>query len=470
VKSYESTSFGYKSIQEIQRDGVLICHDKIIPCQHPSDSGSISRDVQGGYATFGGLSSLIAFRSVQLMFRTKSGQSTSSTTFQVPAGSPHQLQIRQQPIFAEAGKGILFEVGVLDAAGFVIEHDFSTMVSMELLENPTGAQIGCPVGLSECTHRRAQAGFVLFNVTLYRAAARYSVRFQFNDLQYVHAGSHVQSEVFAVLHTTPSAMQIISQPYNVQAEEVLGGQGRLPPTSILVDEYWNQVTVLSDLTYLPPSGYLFGCDSIELNRICDVEECASRGQAVNSNGCCELLLNLPMNNLHGCLTHNGTRFHEYRVRLREWSDIEEIDYDVADIYLPHYLQAEPTGHASVYKHIPGLDGTQEYDITIMKEVPFPGLSIGTKSRAGWSFALEFSAVLHSPAENSPTNEIVIFNVSIPFRVLPNDAHRLYIMTDLNSTINAGQKIPFEIFVGDEKKKCSPSRGLANSCILGIRPT
>jgi len=158
VKSYQQTSFGYKSIADIARDGIIVCHDEITPCEHPPSMEQIKRPVQTGYTTFQGLSSLIGFRSAQLQFATSNGKSVVSHSFKVPAGDPYQLRIRQQPIFGEAGHSMLFQVGVLDKAGFVIEHDYSTIVSVELLEHPGGAQLVCPDTISDSlwqSHRLA---------------------------------------------------------------------------------------------------------------------------------------------------------------------------------------------------------------------------------------------------------------------------------------------------------------------------
>jgi len=174
----------------------------------------------------------------------------------------------------------------------------------------------------------------------------------------------------------------------------------------------------------------------------------------------------PFNNRHGCSNQNGTRFFEYMARLREWNDIENIVYDVADRYHPEYIHSdESSGHASLVKHIPVLDGTREHLITFMAQVPFPGLSIRTKSRVRWSFAIQFSVILHVGSQQ----EEEILNVSIPFKVAPNQPYALYILSDLNRTISAGQKIPFEFMVSDDTGNAVHTKDLHINASLESTP-
>jgi hypothetical protein len=96
--------------------------------------GTLKVPVINGYAKFTDLSISTALRQVRFIFYSSNGlHNFSSVPFAVRPLQAVGMRIRQQPLIAQAGERLVFELGVLDKFNFLSELDFETQLHVTLL-------------------------------------------------------------------------------------------------------------------------------------------------------------------------------------------------------------------------------------------------------------------------------------------------------------------------------------------------
>ena len=226
--------------------------------------GTLSVPVVSGYATFTDLKITQSLRRVKLMFYSSNGlHNFSSVEFSVVPRRPSALAVRQQPLIAQAGERIAFEVGLLDSFGFVSEHDFNTTIRASLVRSaPNGTAISCGTGPGLCHLATSNAGLATFSFYINQSGTNVSVSFQ-GEL--CGSGSCVEQVItctaFTVLSATPDELLIIEQPSNILS------QVKMTPTPsvLLLDSFGNHLSqdIPANLEHFIPD-FRVGCDSIRL--------------------------------------------------------------------------------------------------------------------------------------------------------------------------------------------------------------
>lgn len=277
--------------------------------------GNLSVPVIDGYATFTDLSISTALRRVKLLFYSSNGlHNFSSIAFAVQPQLSISMQLRQQPIIAQAGHGITFELGLLDEFDFLSELDFQTQIHVSLVSSvPGGAAISCEAR-SACTVATSSAGYVRFILYINQTGTDFSLSFRG-----VFCGSGVcgekivKSKAFTVLSSAPHQLLITAQPSDTQSQVP-----SVPtPAVLLVDAFRNDLSEnVPESQSALITAFKVGCDSIRLQLWCEAYMCAQvcafcpGGFAtpisfVEGDGshvsCCAVTETRPANNEYACV-------------------------------------------------------------------------------------------------------------------------------------------------------------------------
>jgi hypothetical protein len=210
------------------------------------------------------------------MFFSSNGlHNFSFSSFAVQPGASVAMRLRQQPIIAQAGEGIIFELGMLDKGSFVAELDNHTVIYAALVSStPGGAVISCESESDLCAASKSQNGFVRFFLNINQAGTSFVLSFRG---EFCGSGACLEqvihSNLFTVLSGAPSRLLIYAQPSSLESQMHMDPT---PKTSI-ADAFGNMLSEHvpdSHLSLIP--SFKVGCDSILVQRWCDRAKCKQK--------------------------------------------------------------------------------------------------------------------------------------------------------------------------------------------------
>lgn len=139
--------------------------------------GTLLVPVVNGYAKFTDLRITTALRRMRLIFFSSNGlHNFSAAAFAVRPTLFVRKNIRQQPIIAQAGEHIVFELGLLDSSNFLSELNFETSLNVQLVSSvPGGAVISC--GAHDCRVATSRAGYVRFSFFINQTSINFVLSF-----------------------------------------------------------------------------------------------------------------------------------------------------------------------------------------------------------------------------------------------------------------------------------------------------
>jgi hypothetical protein len=272
--------------------------------------GNRSAVSKRGYAVFTDLKIEIALKQAILVFSTDNGVRTFSQPFEVKPGRIAAMKIRQQPYVWEAGRFMLFEIGLLDSDMFLVQNE-NIYVFMEVLvdDDDQPFSVKCPPSSKSCWKSVSENGFVQFNFSVSKAGKVNSIRFFTNSTSldpwarqsqnYAETESlnlSVIAAPFFIFHTYPNKIIVSGPPLHVIS------QRHFALTAELSDEFDNPFIRSSEFP-VELGGFQFriGCDSILMQRVCDVDLCSSYPLSEQSIGdCCLIPKTLQLNNMFNC--------------------------------------------------------------------------------------------------------------------------------------------------------------------------
>ena len=199
-------------------------------------SGTLIKQVSGGVATFENLSINKSGTGYTLRATAEGLTSVTSNPINISPASPNDLAYRTQPTSAIAGVKISPSVEVMsqDQFGNLVTSDSTTVVTIEILNNPGGGT------LSGTLTKQVSGGVATFEeLSINKTGAGYTLRSKADGL------TSVTSNAFNISPASPNDLAFRTQPTSADA-----GVNILPSVEVTVRDQFGNIETADNTTVI----------------------------------------------------------------------------------------------------------------------------------------------------------------------------------------------------------------------------